>query len=100
MYEVVQAVTERLLRSQYRPYVDMFLECQRTHVGYQGVSSRVTANPTVRAKLNELDKQIRAALTSTYNEGKARGQNVILGLTSGQMSLRDFEKHLDDRKDR
>ena len=100
MYEVVQAVTERSLRTEYRQYGNMFLDCQKTHVGYQGMSSRVTANPTVRAKLNELDKQIRAALTSTYNEGKARGQNVILGLASGQMSLRDFEKHLNDRKDR
>ena len=50
MYEVVQAVTERSLRTEYRPYGDMFLDCQETHVGYQGVSSRVTANPTVRGQ--------------------------------------------------
>ena len=99
MYELVETATSRIHDEERRSHLERFLECHGTHVGYQGSNIEIGSETIVRTRFNELDKQIRRALTSAYAEGKARGHSLLLGLAAGRTSLADFEKHLNEDKD-
>ena len=51
----------------------------------------------LRDGLNRLDDTIRTALEEAFACGKAEGQNIVRQLATGDMTLKDFEKHLEPR---
>jgi len=56
----------------------------------------VTADPKVRAALDALDGAVREALESAYQEGKERGQNILLNLAGNEITVNDFNRRTAD----
>ncbi len=51
----------------------------------------VACCPEIRKGLDELHQAIMAALNDVYAAGKRNGRSVLLGLASGEVSVRDFD---------
>ena len=92
MFDLVSRLTGPT--SQEYIWSDRFvrlLDCHGTHTRYEG-AILVSVAKDVRNNLNALDATIREALTSSYAEGKKRGQGILTQLASGEMSMQDFNR--------
>ena len=94
MFELVNALTHPALgktRTSKAPAVLACRDTSRRVNPYQDTIC-VTMDPKVQTALNGFDEAVREALKSTYQEGKQRGQSILLNLAGNEISVNDFNR--------
>ena len=94
MYELANQLTRRREPPDWSRRHDPLLDCKQPRPTYQG-TVQVCVAPNLRDGLNRLDDTIRTALEEAFACGKADGQSIVRQLAAGDMTLKDFEKHLE-----
>ena len=94
MFELVNALTHPKHEKGWTSKAPKVLECSDTSrriSAYQDTIC-VTMDADVQTALNAFDEAVREALKSSYQEGKQRGQSILLNLAGNEISVNDFNR--------
>ena len=98
MFELVNAIARPAPGRPWNSSAPFVLTCsdRSRRVSPYRDETLVTADPKVRAALDALDGAVREALESAYQEGKERGQNILLNLAGNEITVNDFNRRTAD----